>query len=169
MLYFAYGSNMSTPRLCARLPSTSVVDVAELAAHRLMFHKVGGDGTAKCDAFFTGDANDTVFGVVFRIAAAEKPALDAVEGLGSGYEIRPVEVAARSGGMLQAFTYCATRIDDALQPLDWYKEHVLFGAREHGLPAGYIHYIESVTAMPDTDAWRSAAERSIYQRRRNAP
>lgn len=169
LLYFAYGSNMSTPRLTARLPSTRVVGVAGLAAHRLMFHKYGGDGTAKCDAFYTGDADDAVLGVVFRIAAREKPALDAVEGLGNGYEIRRVEVAARSGETLQAFTYCATRIDDALKPLDWYKEHVLFGAREHGLPDAYIRRIENVAAMPDPDVRRSTAERLIYPSRRARP
>lgn len=162
MLYFAYGSNMSTPRLRARVPSAQVVDVAELAAHRLAFHKIGGDGTAKCDAFHTGDDCDAVLGVVFRIDAREKPVLDAAEGLGRGYEQKLVRLAVSDGSSLEAFTYYATLVDGALKSFDWYRQHVLRGAREHGLPEAYIRRIEAVQAVADPLVGRRAAEMSIY-------
>lgn len=162
MLYFAYGSNMSTPRLAARLDVMERVDVAELAGHRLAFHKRGADGSAKCDAFCTGAPADAVIGVVFRIDAREKPLLDGVEGLGSGYDQKQVRVTARQGGQLDAFLYYATHIDGALRPFAWYKRHVLHGAHEHGLPADYIRGIEAIDSMADPDAGRHATETSIY-------
>lgn len=162
MLYFAYGSNMSTPRLGARLASMECMGVAELAGHRLAFHKVGGDGSAKCDALCTDMPADAVIGVVFRIDARKKPVLDGIEGLGCGYAQKQVLVTAREGGQFDAFFYQATHIDGGLKPFDWYKRHVLYGAREHGLPADYIRDIEAIDSMPDADAARQAAEMSIY-------
>ena len=50
MLYFAYGSNLSSARMAARVPSARVVARAQLPGHALRFHKVGRDGSAKCDA-----------------------------------------------------------------------------------------------------------------------
>jgi gamma-glutamylcyclotransferase (GGCT)/AIG2-like uncharacterized protein YtfP len=162
MLYFAYGSNMSTLRLAARLSMAERVAVATLAGHRLAFHKVGMDGSAKCDAYCTDAPADTVIGVVFRIDAREKPVLDSIEGLGSGYAQKEVRLMLRQGGMLDAFTYYATRIDEVLKPFAWYKRHVLHGAHEHGLPADYIRGIEAAECVADPDAERQVLEMSIY-------
>src|SRR5438128_1900656 len=49
MLYFAYGSNMLTQRLKARVPSASPKTVAVLFDHGLRFHKRSQDGSGKCD------------------------------------------------------------------------------------------------------------------------
>lgn len=162
MLYFAYGSNMSTPRLAARLRAVEVVDVAELAGHRLAFHMAGGDGSAKCDVCQSDHPADAVIGVVFRLDVRERPVLDAIEGLGVGYAEKPVVVAGRRHGPLQAFLYRALRTEPGLRPYAWYKRHVLHGAIEHGLPDDYIRRIEAVEAMADPDARRHAAELAIY-------
>jgi hypothetical protein len=157
MLYFAYGSNMATPRLGARLDRVEFVDVATLRGHRLAFHMAGDDGSAKCAAFYTG----VVFGIVARVQRR----LDSIEGLGVGYAQKQVRVTARQGGRLEAFTYCAMRIADGLRPFAWYRGHVLHGAGEHGLPADYIRGIEAVEAVADPDAGRHAAEMAIYDSR----
>jgi gamma-glutamylcyclotransferase len=163
MLYFSYGSNMSTPRLARRIPSARAVAVASLQEHELRFHKVSGkDGSAKCDIVPTGKKSDFVHGVVFRIEAAEKPELDRQEGLGNGYEGKRVRVLTRDGETLEAATYYATRTRPGLKPYGWYKEHVLRGAREHGLPVAYVHAIERVDAVLDPDSARHARELSIY-------
>jgi len=162
MLYFAYGSNMSTPRLAARLDFVKYVGVAVLDGHRLVFHKAGMDGSAKCDAFRTDAPADAVIGVVFRIDVHEKPVLDSIEGLGSGYAQKQVRVTTRQGGQLDVFLYLATHIDRTFRPYEWYKRHVLHGAREHGLPADYICCIEETESMADPDAGRHAAEMLIY-------
>jgi hypothetical protein len=84
MNYFAYGSNMWTPRLRARVPSCRFNTIARLLRHRLCFHKKSVDGSSKCDAFETGSERDAVWGVVFDILPSEKQALDKAEGLGNG-------------------------------------------------------------------------------------
>lgn len=163
MFYFSYGSNMSTPRLVRRVPSARAVAVASLQEHELRFHKISiKDGSAKCDIVPTGDQSDVVHGVVFQIEAAEKAELDRQEGLGYGYEEKHVRVLTRDGGILEAATYYATRTRPDLKPYGWYKEHVLRGAREHGLPVAYVHAIERVDAVLDPDSARHARELSIY-------
>ncbi len=164
MLYFAYGSNMSSLRLRDRLKSATRVTLARLPGHRLAFHKVGDDGSGKCDAWSTGNPADQVCGVVFDIAAVEKAILDRIEGLGVGYEEESVGLLTTGHGVLQAFTYRALRVDPALRPYHWYKEHVLVGAREHRLPDAYVQQIELVSAIDDPDEVRSTRENWIYRR-----
>lgn len=163
MYYFAYGSNMSLPRLRARVPSARVVSVALLRRHRLVFHKRGRDGSAKCDACHSGDPRDVVHGVLFRIDPRHKPGLDGHEGLGDGYAQKQVRVERPDGGAITAVTYYATHIDLTLYPFDWYKEHVLRGAIEHALPPAYRRMIEAVVAIDDPDPERQRDERRIYR------
>lgn len=68
-----------------------------------------------------------------------------------------VTVINGEGNRRKVLTYVATAnfIDDQLKPYGWYKEFVLAGAREHGLPSDYIaERIESVEAMDDPDEGR---------------
>lgn len=162
--YFAYGSNMSVQRLAARVPSARLLGVATLAGHALRFHKPGSrDGTGKCDAFATGCADDLVAGALYSMLGSELPQLDAVEGAGVGYERRCVLVRTAEGGNVPAETYVATRTADGLRPLDWYKEHVLRGARSLGLPAAYVAAIEAIAADADPDRARHERELAIYR------
>ena len=147
--YFAYGSNMSSARLRERTPSARFVAVGRLPRHALRWHKLGRDGSGKCDVVCTGDqSGDVVWGVVYEIDLVEKADLDRVEGLGVGYGEREVCVATTDGDR-PAWTDVAKpdQVDSALRPLPWYKAHVLRGAREHGLPADYIRSIEDVQAL----------------------
>ena len=162
MLYFAYGSNMSRPRLVARGPSARFVTIARLDRHRLAFHKVGADGSGKCDAHATGDAADSVFGVVFDISPLDKPELDRIEGVGVGYVEKTAQLVDVEGAGIEAFLYSAIRTDASLQPFGWYKAHVLAGARAHCLPAAYVHWIESVPEQDDPDPDRTRRELAIY-------
>lgn len=159
MLYFAYGSNMSGRRLKARLTSAEPLQRARLAGYRLCFHKYSADGSGKCDIV---PADNSVHGVVYRIADAEKALLDAYEDHGCGYTDCQVEVVSDDGTMLTALTYQALITEPQLQPFDWYKAHVLIGAREHGLPADYIRSLAAAVSQPDPDRQRHAVETSIY-------
>jgi gamma-glutamylcyclotransferase len=163
MLYFSYGSNMSTPRLTDRVPSARAITIARLHNHKLKFHKKSDDGSGKCDAEFTNDAEDVVYGVVFQIFVSEKGALDKKEGLGKGYEEKKVTVIKQNGETLDVVTYYATRTDLSLKPYDWYKEHVIRGAREHGLPLEYIAIIDAINSMSDPKKERHEKELSIYR------
>ena len=162
MLCFTYGSNMSRARLQARVPSARFMGVATLKKHRLRFHKKANDGSAKCDAEKTGNPQDQVIGVIYEIADDEKPDLDRHEALGFGYEQKLVELET-AWGHAQAWMYYATRLSSTLKPYDWYKKHVLVGARENGLPADYIAGIEAIEARDDPDTGRSQRELAIYR------
>jgi len=161
--YFAYGSNMAVERLRARVPSASLVGTAVLGGHALRFDKPGSnDGTAKCDAAYTGNAADSVLGALYSIDAGELPLLDRFEGVGHGYVRKIVSVVTASGEAVQAEIYIATHSGADLRPLDWYKEHVLRGARALQLPLAYIATIEAVAADIDADEERRSRELSIY-------
>ncbi|MCG7995459.1 MAG: gamma-glutamylcyclotransferase [Candidatus Thiodiazotropha taylori] len=162
MLYFAYGSNMSSRRLRERVPSARFRSTATLEAHELRFHKRSRDGSAKCDALETHNPQHRVIGVVFEIAQAEKAELDRHEGLGYGYEEKQVSLLTGSAESLTAFTYYATHIDSLLKPYSWYKHHVLSGAREHQLPTTYLDRIERIEAIIDPNSARHVLEMAIY-------
>lgn len=163
MLYFAYGSNMSTPRLQARVPAASLLGTGCLQGYTLAFHKVSiRDGSGKCDASYTGNSTDAVFGVLYELSDADLDMLDRIEGVGQGYEARRLNIRFNDE-LVVAQTYLATRINKALKPMLWYKEHVLRGATEHRLPNHYIEYIDSIEAIADIDADRAAREGSIYR------
>ncbi|KWK20732.1 hypothetical protein WT77_23160 [Burkholderia stagnalis] len=154
ILNFAYGSNMLTARICDRVPSARALGVAILLGHQLRWHKASKDGSGKCDVVATA-AEDSVYGVLYELALTEKASLDRAEGLGSGYSERQVEVIFHGRKMLVSLYY-ATAINSTLKPYYWYKELVIAGARQHGLPPEYIHMLESEEAIEDTNLARHA-------------
>ena len=160
--YFAFGSNLASPRLLQRIPAASVHCVATLAEHRLCWRKNGADRSGKCDIEHTRDPGHLVYGVVYRMSHADKLELDVYEGAGYGYAHKTVEVLTLDGDAIEAFTYYATDVDHSQQPYHWYKEHVLRGALEHGLPPHYVEQIRATPAIDDQDAERHRRELSIY-------
>lgn len=102
------------------------------------------------------------FGALFSIQTIHLPQLDKFEGRGYGYERKSVQVNLPSGESSTAETYIAIKVDSSLRPFDWYKEHVLRGARAISLPPSYIASIEAVVADIDTDEQRRASELAIY-------
>ena len=153
--YLAYGSNMWPRRIELRLGRCEVVGVASLNGYALRFHKRGGDGSGKCDAFHTASPADSLYGVVYSFTQAQRELLDGFEG--PGYASRDVPVRTRSG-MLTAYVYVAKvgHVATGLQPFSWYKSIVEAGARAHGLPAHYIESIATVCASRDPDADRDS-------------
>lgn len=163
MKYFAYGSNMSLARLRARTPSARPLGRFTLVEHSLRFHKMGMDGSGKCDAFYTGNAGDMVHGVLYEIRRSEKWRLDKAEGLGHGYDEQVVTVSGADGELHVAVTYRAIRIDAALKPYSWYRHHVLVGAWEVGLPPAYTQQLEAIECIEDEDRERDRRERAIHR------
>ncbi|MDQ6436203.1 gamma-glutamylcyclotransferase family protein [Mesorhizobium sp. LHD-90] len=162
VVYFAYGSNMSTARLRKRMPSCEPLGIAILPGHTLRFHKRSTDKSGKCNAFASGN-NRSVIGVLFSFDPTQRDKLDEAEGVGSGYEHAMVTVINDKGRRRKVLTYLATPdyIDDSLKPYSWYKDFVLAGGREHGLPPEYIaEYIQSVEAIDDPSAARDKKQRA---------
>jgi hypothetical protein len=162
VVYFAYGSNMSTARLRQRMPSCRPLGIATLPGHSLRFHKRSTDKSGKCNAFAGGN-DSSVIGVLFSFDPAERANLDKAEGVGSGYEHAMVTVINEKGRRRKVLTYRATPdyIDDSLRPYSWYKDFVLAGGREHGLPPDYVaEYIQSVEAIKDPNKARDKKQRA---------
>lgn len=158
---------MCTERLRApdRVPSAEPERTAMLAEHAFRFHKLSRrDCSAKADAYHTGDPNDIVWGVIFRIDPAEKPKLDNAEGLGKGYFEKEVKVTDAEGKECHVIMYVAERshVQSELLPYTWYKRFVVEGARQHNLPEEYITKIEAMQAVEDPDRSRDAECRSIH-------
>jgi hypothetical protein len=153
--YFAYGSNLYTPRLRWRVPSARVQSTATLFAHRLTFHKRSNDKSGKCDAY--RDPDEEVIGLLYAIDEGELDALRRAEGAGYGYDEQWVDVVTESGEHCNALTYFAnaTHIDFSLSPYLWYHRFVSLGCKEHRLPKHYVdRWVESITARPDPDTER---------------
>ncbi len=160
-LYFAYGSNLSVVRLRARIPEARVVSVARMQGYRLAFHKRSlKDGSGKCNAFCTNRPEDQLLGVVYEIPVAAWPGLDVIEG--PGYERRSLTVECVSGDTLTVQTYIGIIIEEDLLPMDWYRHHVLLGAREHGFPPDYVAAIEAVPVQSDPEPARAAREFALH-------
>ncbi len=154
--YFAYGSNLHFKRFQQRVASARFIDIAVLSGYQLAFHKHGADDSAKCNII---RAQAEVHGVVYEIAATEKPILDQLE---SGYESSEFVVNTTTGS-LKPYAYVATdqNINHSLLPYHWYKQYVLHGAQQHGLDADYCSIIESQVSINDPDARRHAHHLSI--------
>lgn len=171
--YFAYGSNMHSARMRARIPFAVPVETAALAGHALCFDKRGRDGSAKCN--IRPDVARQVRGVVFRIDGLALILLDRIEG--SGYRRLRVSVTgANSGRRYRAHCYSAksTAVDPRVVAFDWYVEFVVSGAEAHGLPAQYVDWLRSAASRPDPNHRRGRQQRTllmcrgIHVRRGNA-
>jgi hypothetical protein len=163
MKYFAYGSNMFTPRLRFRVPHCKALTTATLPKYALRFHKRSQDGSGKCNALFTAKLDDHIIGIVFEIPEAEKSNLDHAEALDHGYNETSVDLLLSDASLLPAQMYVAdsNAIDDALIPYSWYKDFVLKGAEEHRLPGPYVDtYIRSIASKPDLRPGKDAQERA---------
>ena len=139
MLYFAYGSNMSTPRMRARIPSASALRTGWIPDRKLVCNKLGGDNSGKANLVHA--PGWTAYGVLYELPREALRALDAFE---AGYRRITTRVFLSRGKTVRAQTYAAERFTDDPVAFDWYRAYILAGAREHGLPAGYIRYLEQL-------------------------
>lgn len=156
-LYFAYGSNMSTPRLRARLADSRPLGRAFVDDWQLAFNKPGRDGTRKANLVPSVGAR--AWGVLFEIPRDAWSVLDAFEPGYTRHAFR-FERPTREPLMAQAYVYSpapTTALDAAPIPTPKtaqgsalpgapsaaYLAHVLAGAREHALPESHIAWISS--------------------------
>lgn len=160
MYYFAYGSNMLRERLIARVGHTRQLGHAHLANHRLTFNKRSNDGSGKCTVVASGSIEDGVWGVLFELDVRQKQILDRHEG--NGYRDRKI-VIRQSHGTVSAFTYVSSQdwTDDSCRPYSWYKQLVLAGALQSGLPRAYIAHIERISCARDHDGKRERAHHTL--------
>ena len=166
MKYFAYGSNMLTRRLthpsCA--PSAFACGIAGVPGFVVRFHKIGADGSGKCTLFAAGEAVAMAYDVLYELADSDGAKLDRVEGVHTGAYIRcSIQLRGLDGRTTRAVTYiaCDQYLDLACVPFNWYRDFVVAGATEHGLPAPYIDELARIPAIRDPDSARSAQARRL--------
>lgn len=161
LYYFAYGSNLLGARLRARVPSARFESTAALAGYRMVFNKRGADGSAKCN-MMPALESDAVHGVIWRLEAAEKASLDAVEGPAYYCWWHSLRAAGR---VYPAFSYVVRpgMTTDDRKPYDWYRAFVIAGAEEHDLPPEYRDALYAVSDCPDPDADRAERNRLILR------
>jgi len=138
-LYFAYGSNMPIARMTERIPNARPVKVARLRGFKMVFNKVSIDGSAKANLV----PSDGVFtwGVLYQLHPDDFQVLDRYEG---GYDRIEIAVETQDGQTVTAWTYISDNITDDMRAYGWYKELLVKGAEEHGLPQDYIEYLRNL-------------------------
>lgn len=158
-LYFAYGSNLLSQRMTARVPSARSLCVASAEGFRLCFSKPGRDGSGKATLVASGGS--LAWGVVYTLDPEDWARLDACE---PGYRRVDVRVTGAGGEALAAQTYLALETAADPVPFAWYKRCLIEGAREHGLPASYLAELEGLPERPDPDSVSGAASRAAARR-----
>jgi len=143
MLYFAYGSNMSAGRMQQRIPNATVLGTARVQDRQLVCNKLGRDGSGKANLIHR--SGYVVYGVLYELPPADIAELDKIEG---GYRRISIQTFSWRYDPIRAETYEAEVLTDDPTPFEWYRELMLAGARENGLPEDYVLYLEQLQVRP---------------------
>ena len=152
MIYFAYGSNLDPRQWAERCPRSEPVAVAWLPGHRLAFPRRSPIRNCAV-ASIVPAAGDGVWGMLYRMDAADFAALDRREGwfpdrpAESRYLRQAISVAQAGGERVEAVTYVAVPSPDPGLPSAAYLRHIIDGARHHRFPEAYVTMLETLPAM----------------------
>lgn len=146
--YFAYGSNMASSQMAERCPGAVCLGAARLPRYRLAFdawsNRRGG-----LVADVLPDPGSEVWGVLWEVTGEHAEALDRYEGVGRGqYRRATVRVEAAAGGEVEAFAYVICDPGEDGPTTGAYRDILLEGAREHGLPDEWVQALERVPTLP---------------------
>lgn len=106
LLYFAFGSNLSSTQMRSRCPGAAAVGLAFLPGYDFIINERGfanvipSTRTSPASATTPGEGSRGVYGVLYRLASpAEKQCLDRYEGVPWAYEDLVLDVQQLSGGV----------------------------------------------------------------------
>lgn len=149
MLYFAYGSNMDREQMKARCPDAELIGIGVMAEHALCFPRRSIKRNCGVSSVAPRQGQET-WGVIYRLGPKDLAALDASEGFRSeraaelnSYNRVPVLVVI-DDVPTEMVTYIAVDQKDAPLPSEAYLRHIREGARQHGLPAAYLDYLDAL-------------------------
>ena len=161
ILYFGYGSNMLTERLCKRCSSAEKIQPSMGSQHLLKGWKftfsklstwnVDDEGNGKGNIERTENSQDKVYGVIFEILDSEKQELDWAE---YGYDQREMTILDEKNSRKNCenvIVYYKEEPDNSKIPYDWYKAYIVEGAKKHNLPKSYIKDLEKRRKKRDPD------------------
>lgn len=146
MIYFAYGSNMSSVVMSGRCPGASALGPARLDGHRLSFRLPSRHWGGFAADLVIDDAAVT-WGVLWELSEGHLNTLDRLEARYDRYAVLPV-----NGRPVAALTY---RVKPELvvaaggSPTSEYLQHLIDGALEHGLPGNYLRQLRSELLTTD--------------------
>jgi gamma-glutamylcyclotransferase (GGCT)/AIG2-like uncharacterized protein YtfP len=149
--YFAYGRNMAASAMELACPGHRYIGPAQLRDHRLAFTRRSlRTGTGVADAIEA--AGEHVWGALYELREDDVSALDEKEGNGWAYERRCVRVAGGVGpDLLDALVYTVIEPDGPhIQPSPEYRDALLTGARERGLPSEYVKALAALASSADS-------------------
>jgi len=141
--YFAYGSNLEIDQKERRTGPIRDAKRSRLDGYRLVFNKLGSDGTGKAN--IARNPASHVWGVVYLCSQVTLEKMDGWEGVANGdYRRIIVRVQTDQGEELEAMTYVAGEsfIRPSLVPARNYLQRIVDGARYHKLPDDYLREIQ---------------------------
>jgi len=153
--YFAYGSNMQAATLRGRRGITWASAVpARLTGWRFVCDKpplLSAMGEAFAN--LVPEEGAEVYGVLFELEADDLAHVELTEGVLIGnYRRIDVTVEPVAGGVaVTAATLVTDARDPVLVPSERYRALMVEGARQHGLPAEWIAFLEGLPARPETE------------------
>ncbi len=144
-LYFAYGSNLRASQMLRLCPGHEFLAVARLDNHRLAFTLPDTEWQGGV-ADVIASEGDSVWGALYRLCEADLPPLDAYEGYdpegpaeANEYVRRLVTVTIeREQREAEAWCYFVRAPQGHVAPSERYREALIEGATERGLPEDYI-------------------------------
>lgn len=181
LLYFAFGSNLSSTQMRSRCPGAAAVALAFLPGYDFIINERGfANVVPSTTATTTGAATTTpgdeargkdgggVYGVLYRLASpAEKERLDGYEGVPWAYEDLVLDVeqlpagatgGSSSGNMVRALVYVDRARVKPSSPRAEYVVRMNAGIREAGaewgLPGWYVRDVmrRYIPSADDADA-----------------
>lgn len=165
MYYFSYSANISVAWFQTRVESAEPLDIYELHGYCLKFNKIGNDDSSKANAVYTGNPDDSIWGVVYEIAEEDLHKLEQsyYNSTTQGYVRKDIMVEVEYEPCA-ALMYVAQDdfIDNNLKPYSWYVFHLLHGAMSAGFPMEYVGMLQNVDAITDTNIQRACNENEVY-------
>lgn len=140
--YFAFGSNLKQSRLEERVGKVIALGRAELPGWDRAMNHLGGDDTYKANIVPRSDRS--VWGALYELTEEQIDKLDPYE---PGYRRIRVEPVLDDGRRLVAYTYVSHTLSAAGPASTEYRQYMINGAREHGLPEEIVTQLESVRVV----------------------
>ena len=128
--YFAYGSNMSPPQMCARCPGARAVGRARLEGWQFIIAARGG-------ANIVPRAGARVEGVLWQVRREHLVSLNGWEGVAQGVYRRGMIRVTLGGRSVTAVTYISDRRWPGRARVNYLTTAILPGAEEFSLDLAY--------------------------------
>jgi len=156
-LVFQYGSNMSSVRLNGddRLAgdAKAVCVAMTVEPFELIFSVWSNSNDCAAADLLPSDTGRNIYGVLYEVpgfllsrhTADERgrKSLDAIEGEGTNYDRKMIDIVTNDGTTVCAMTYLVKNHQTNLKTSAAYVSHILDGFREHEIPEEYCQYVRS--------------------------